>query len=265
MQDQIISKQRVPSPHPRIYLYMITYWSNGLRVKGYLAEPITSNKLPGLLYLRGGIKNVGMVRIQRVIQWAAEGFIVMAPFYRGNKGGEGQEDFAGEDRIDAITAFDLLREHPGVDEKSLHLLGFSRGGVMALLVALARCEVASVTSWNGVTDMVLTYEERVDLRRMMKRVIGGTPNKYPDRYQWRTPLHEMGDFDAAVLLIHGERDEHVSIEHAYRLERALREHSKQVEVWYYELFSHHFPPRSQRGILQRAARWMKEQGSRSIS
>ncbi len=255
----MIEKQRIPSPHPRIHLYLITYWSDGLRVKGYLAIPQWGQKLPGLVYLRGGIKNVGMVRVQRVIQWAAEGMVVIAPFYRGNKGGEGNEDFCGEDRNDAFTAFDLLESLPNVDKEALHVLGFSRGGVMAILTAIARPQVTTVTCWNGVSDMFLTYEERVDLRRMMKRVIGGTPNKYPERYAWRTPLHDLGDLRAKVLIIHGEQDEHVSIEHAYSLERTCMELCKSVSTWYFPQFPHQFPVKYQRAILTDAANWMKEQ------
>ncbi|KMK77777.1 alpha/beta hydrolase family protein [Alkalihalobacillus pseudalcaliphilus] len=254
----LLEKKRIPSPHQRIDLFEITYLSAGLQVKGYLATPLNKGKLPGLLYLRGGIKNVGMVRVQRVIQWASEGFVVIAPFYRGNRGGEGQEDFAGEDREDAFKAYDLLYESEEVQHNQIHALGFSRGGVMALLTALKRPSLASCVLWNGVTDMFLTYEERIDLRRMMKRVIGGTPNKYPERYQERSPIPELKQSAVPILTIHGMLDEHVSIEHSYRLENALHGH---VQSWYYPHFSHHFPLKDQQRILTEAANWMKKQTS----
>lgn len=257
---RMIDKQRVPSPHPDIHLYIVTYWSEGYKIKGYLAEPIWSKTLPGLLYLRGGIKNVGMVRIQRLIQWASEGFVVFGPFYRGNRGGEGNEDFGGQDRLDAVYAVDVLKENKRFDSKQgLHAIGFSRGGVMALWAAIYRKEMKSIISWSGVTDMFLTYRERVDLRRMMKRVIGGTPTKYPERYDFRTPLNQVEDIHASVLIIHGELDEHVSIEHAYQLETLLEQENKHVESWYYETYSHQFPVRQQQVILQEAAKWMKRQ------
>ncbi len=260
----MIEKIRLPSPHPRIHLFLVSYMSSGYLVKGYMAIPQWGKQLPGLLYLRGGIKSVGMVRIQRVIQWAAEGMVVIAPFYRGNKGGQGQEDFCGNDREDAFSAFDLMKSLPQVDPDSLHILGFSRGGVMALLTAIERPETNSVICWNGVTDMVLTYEERIKLRRMMKRVIGGTPNKYPKRYAWRTPLLSVSKIRAHVLLIHGEQDEHVSIEHAYRLEKACKASGVTVSSWYYPTFSHHFPMKEQRKILSSAAAWMKERVHHSM-
>lgn len=253
----IIDKWRFPSPHPQVKLSIITYLSNDLKIKGLLAEPENKNVSEGFLYLRGGIKNVGKVRPSRIVQFALQGFIVFAPFYQGNQGGEGNEDFAGDDRYDAFSAFQLLAEHPRV--KRVHVFGFSRGGVMALLTALHMPEAASVVTWGGVSDMFLTYEERVDLRKMMKRVIGGTPHKYPERYEYRTPLYELNQLQANVLIIHGVLDHNVSVEHAFRLEKRLKELGKPVDTWYFKEYTHYFPPAINRQIVRDLGRWMKEQ------
>ncbi|MDQ0272267.1 alpha/beta hydrolase family protein [Cytobacillus purgationiresistens] len=259
---KIINKWRFPSPHPDIELSLVTYMAGGLKVKGLLAEPKDVENYDGFLYLRGGIKNVGKVRPGRIVQFASQGFIVFAPFYQGNQGGEGNEDFAGEDREDAFAAFRLLQTHARV--KKVHIFGFSRGGVMALLTAIHQPEVASVVTWGGVSDMFLTYEERKDLRRMMKRVIGGTPNKYPERYEYRTPLFELEKLQANVLIIHGEKDHNVSVEHAHRLENRLKELNKNVETWYFRELTHYFPPNKNRKIVVDLTMWMKEQSRISI-
>lgn len=255
----IIEKRRFPSPHPGIHLYAVTYLSQGLKVKGLLAEPIEGDILDGFLYLRGGIKNVGKVRPGRIVQFAAQGFIVFAPFYRGNQGGEGDEDFAGEDRQDAISAFNLLENHPRVRPDAIHVFGFSRGGVMALWTAINCKTTASVVTWGGVSDMFLTYVEREDLRRMMKRVIGGTPKKYPEQYEYRTPLFEADELEAPVLIIHGVKDENVSVEHAHRLEKIMKAKDKLVESWYFDDFTHYFPPAINRGVVDDLTQWMKQQ------
>ena len=253
----IVEMTRFPSPNPKVELKVITYLANGLRVKGMLAEPKSEGLYDGFLYLRGGIKNVGKVRPARIAQFAAEGFIVFAPFYRGNQGGEGNEDFAGEDREDAFAAFQLLKSFQRV--RKIHIFGFSRGGVMALMTGIQFPEAATVVTWGGVSDMSLTYMERKDLRRMMKRVIGGTPAKYPERYQARTPLYNLENLTAPVLIIHGVLDDNVSVEHAYRLERRLRYLNKSVECWYFDDFTHYFPPAINRKIVEDLTRWMKGQ------
>lgn len=251
------SKIRFPSPHPDIDLFLVTYSGDGLLMKGLLAEPKGDETYEGFLYLRGGIKNVGKVRPARITQFASEGFIVFAPFYRGNQGGEGNEDFAGDDRGDAFAAFELLESHPRV--KNVHVFGFSRGGVMALLTGIQFPQAASVVTWGGVSDMSLTYVERKDLRRMMKRVIGGTPTKFPDEYKYRTPLYELEKMNAPVLIIHGVKDNNVSIEHSYRLEKRLKELHKQNESWYFDEYTHYFPPAVNRKIVHDVTAWMKKQ------
>jgi dipeptidyl aminopeptidase/acylaminoacyl peptidase len=255
----IISKQRFPSPNPRIELYIVTYMCQGLKVKGLLAEPKESGVYDGFLYLRGGIKNVGKVRVGRIIQFASEGFVVIAPFYRGNQGGEGNEDFAGEDRQDAICAMEILRQHPKVNSRRIHVFGFSRGGVMALFTGILDESVKSLVCWGGVSDMTLTYDERLDLRRMMKRVIGGTPNKVPEEYKKRTPLYFLHNLQAPVLIIHGKNDQNVSIDHAYRLEKRLQDLNKSVESWYFDEYTHYFPPKINRKVVQDLTSWMKKQ------
>ncbi|WP_147532693.1 alpha/beta hydrolase family protein [Bacillus marasmi] len=254
---KIVSRWRYPSPNPQVSLTLITYISQGLTVKGLLAEPNGREALDGFLYLRGGIKNVGKVRPARIAQFAAEGFIVFAPFYRGNQGGEGNEDFGGEDRNDAFAGFSLLQSHPRV--KQVHIFGFSRGGIMALQSAIQFPSAASLVTWGGVSDMELTYREREDLRKMLKRVIGGTPDKYPERYRDRTPLYELQHIEAPVLIIHGWNDSNVSVEHAKRLERGLNALNKKVEAWYFKEFTHYFPPAVNRQVVKDLCNWMKAQ------
>lgn len=260
MSKHLISKYPFPSPNPNIDLSIVTYWSNGLKVKGLLAEPKMKGEYEGLLYLRGGIKNVGMVRAARIAQFAHEGMIVFAPFYRGNCGGEGSEDFAGEDRNDAFFAYEFLKGYERVKNGKVHVFGFSRGGVMALFTAIRYADVSSLVTWGGVSDMFLTYEERVDLRRMMKRVIGGSPNKKFDEYKKRTPLYELENIHCPVLIIHGLKDQNVSCHHAFRLEKRLKELNKQVETWYWDEFTHYFPPDVNRKIVQQLIKWMKQVG-----
>ena len=141
----IVSMQPFPSPHSAIRLYTVTYISSGLKVKGLLAEPDGTELMDGFLYLRGGINNVVKVRAGRIIQFAAEGLIVFAPHYRGNMGGEGYEDFAGEDRKDAIAAVKVLEQLKRV--KKIHVFGFSRGGIMALWTAISSPNISTISEY----------------------------------------------------------------------------------------------------------------------
>lgn len=254
----IESVRKYPSPNPNVELFEIMYWSEGYRVKGLLAKPKAHGEYEGLLYLRGGLQSVGMVRPARIAQFASNGFIVFAPYYRGNRGGEGRDEFGGSDRLDALIGIQILKQMAYV--KCVHLFGFSRGGLMALWTAILSKDICSVVTWAGVSDLTALYYERVDLRRTLKRIIGGSPQKYPEIYEERSPILEVGQINAPVLIIHGTEDQNVSIEQSQSLERALKEAGKQYETWYMSSLAHHFPPHINRETVKSICNWMKEKG-----
>ncbi|MDV6378069.1 prolyl oligopeptidase family serine peptidase [Sporosarcina sp. GW1-11] len=255
----ICKRKDYPSPNPTVRLEEITYWSDGLRVKGMLATPKAAGRYEGLLYLRGGIQHVGMVRPARIAQFASHGLVVFAPYYRGNRGGEGKDEFAGDDRNDAVAGVEVLKQQHAVNSERIHLFSFSRGGIMALWTAILRDDLTSMVTWAGVSDVVFTYKERKDMRRMMKRVIGGTPNNQPDAYRERTALFRVHDIDIPILIIHGKLDTNVSFEQALLLENALRDANKEYETWYLEDYTHYIPPEMNRQLVTDAVDWMKRQ------
>ena len=254
---KIFSMRNYPSPNAEIRLDEITYWSQGLRVKGLLARPKAPGNYEGLLYLRGGLQSIGMVRPARIAQFAAQGFVVFAPYYRGNRGGEGKDEFAGADRFDAVYAADVLKQFITYDK--IHLYGFSRGGLMVLWTAILRDDIQSLVTWAGVSDATATYWDRVDMRRGLKRIVGGTPNKVPENYDERTPLFEVEKINVPVLIIHGTNDQHVSIDHAYDLELYLKDAGKHVESWFSFGLKHHYPPKLNQATVKKLCEWMKLQ------
>ncbi|MBO0602980.1 S9 family peptidase [Sporosarcina sp. E16_3] len=256
----IMHRRPYPSPNPHVTLEEITYLSDGLKVKGLMAEPITEGNYEGIIYLRGGMQHIGMVRPARIAQFASQGFVVFAPYYRGNRGGEGRDEFAGADRQDAVNAVDVLKQNRKTNVEKIHLFAFSRGGIMALWTAILREDITSVVTWSGVSDIVFTYHERKDMRRMMKRVIGGTPNNMPDEYRNRTALFRVDEIDAPVLIIHGMIDENVSFQQAVLLENALREHKKVYETWYFPAYTHFIPPVMNAQLVRDLCGWMRRQG-----
>ena len=247
------------SPDGQVEVHLITYWSEGLRVKAYYIIPLGEDGkplvCPGLVYCRGGIRKVGMVRLPRMITLARRGYAVLAPVYRGNLGGDGYEDFGGEDRFDLIHALRLMRSLPEVDPSPLSLIGFSRGAIMALCAA-AECreQLGAVAVWGGVSDLTLTYEERVDLRRMLRRVVGH-PKKQPEQYERRSPRLWAQHIDSPVLIIHGSEDEQVSVKHAYLLADSLEKAGKVYAMQIYDGLGHVFPKETDDDALDAIFNW----------
>ena len=251
----IESIRNFPCPNPNIEIKEILYWSQGYRVKGLLAKPKKPGDYDALLYLRGGLQSLGNVRPARIAEFAQQGFVVFAPYYRGNRGGEGRDEFAGEDRYDALYGADILKMFS--NKPTFHVFGFSRGGLMALWTTILRDDVASCVTWAGVSDVVSMYNERVDMRRTIKRIIGGSPSKLRELYDERTPLFNIEKVNAPVLIIHGTEDENVSINHSYQLEQALMKQQKTVETWFSSGLPHHYPPEKNRQTVRALCEWMK--------
>lgn len=277
---EILTMRPYPSPNAAVALTELVYWSEGQRVKGLLAVPVAWQEivlrlwrgecelvhgerqcLRGLLYLRGGLQSIGMVRPARIAQFAAQQFVVFAPYYRGNRGGEGKDEFVGIDRMDAITGVDVLRRFIGA--APVHVYGFSRGGLMALWTAIERPDLCSLVTWAGVSDVTATYWERVDMRRGLKRIVGGTPNRVPELYDARTPLSKVQRIDVPVLVVHGTEDQHVDIAHAEKLIAALHGNDQAVESWIADGLRHHYSPDLNRETVARICAWMKDKESSS--
>ena len=186
-----------------------------------------------------------MVRPTRLMQFAQAGYLVMAPFYRGNLGGTGKEDFGHRDILDAISAFDWLDQY--VERTSV--FGFSRGGQMALLLAHHR-EVARTVSWAGVTNLTWTYEEQQTMRKMLRRFTGGVPEQQSQAYRVRSPLYFPPQGE--VLLIHGLYDQNVRLRHATNYAARYPEQTRLIVYQY----AHQFPIHQKMLVTKQVIDWM---------
>ncbi|UUZ84183.1 prolyl oligopeptidase family serine peptidase [Paenibacillus sp. P26] len=256
LQDgMLVRREPLRSLNKGIGLYLLTYISQGLQVKGYLAVPEQALPAPPLIYCRGGIRKVGMVRKRRIISMAKRGFAVFAPFYRGNEGGEGREDFGGEDRYDVHHALTLMQSSPEVQPGPVALIGFSRGAVMAMLAAKECALAGPVVVWGGVSDLFDTYEERVDLRRMLKRVVGH-PRKDAVAYERRSPVYWVEELRVPVLIVHGTGDAQVGVGQARKLGLALERAGKDYTMELYDGLGHRFPKEEDERALDAVFAWI---------
>ncbi|WP_379967887.1 alpha/beta hydrolase family protein [Ectobacillus sp. sgz5001026] len=274
-------------------IYHVTYISNGLKIKGYLGIPneydlplshiqneirilygehtlpitkltcslqrptknIMSYQLPGLIYCRGGIWKVGKVRTSWIEEYTNFGYVVFAPAYQGNEGGEGRDEFGGADKHDVAAAYELLEQLPFCNG-NISILGFSRGSINATQAAAELGNIQSLILWGGVSDVTKTYEERIELRRMLKRVLHGTPARNPAAYQQRSPIHMTHDIHCPVLIIHGTNDVQVDYSHGQAMYEALKDNKAEVELLPLKGYGHHLPPDVRNETLQKMFHWI---------
>jgi dipeptidyl aminopeptidase/acylaminoacyl peptidase len=126
--------------------------------------------------------------------------------------------------------------------------------MMALLAARECSEAGPVAVWGGVSDLFDTYEERVDLRRMLRRVVGH-PKKRPEAYEDRSPRRWVDKINVPVLIIHGTADVQVGVGQARRLADALEAAGKTYGLRLYEGVGHAFPADAERDALSAIFAW----------
>ena len=112
---------------------------------------------------------------------------------------------------------------------------------MAMLAARDCANIGGVVVWGGVSDLLLTYEERIDLRRMLKRVVGH-PVKQREAYLERSPIHWIDQVNVPVLIMHSNQDENVSLRHATELARKMEDKGMEHELIIYDGQPHRFSP-----------------------
>jgi dipeptidyl aminopeptidase/acylaminoacyl peptidase len=271
-------------------IFKVTYLSNDLKVKGYLGLPnninvskagivelfdnlpieevaisivskqinLEQSHLPALIYCRGGIGHFGRVKPSWVETFANHGYIVFAPCYRGHEGGEGRDQFGGADCEDVHAAFRLLESFSFVDKEKISIMGFSRGSINATKTAIEIPSTHKLVLWGGVSSLSHTYEERIDLRRMLKRVIGGTPAKKPLAYHERSPIDLAPKISCPVLIMHGRADTQVSVGHGLRMYQRLRILSKKTSLHLYEGYGHHLPYAIHNEAINRMFSWIEK-------
>jgi len=209
----------------------ITYTSDGLKVMGYLAYPKAINKnYPCIIWNRGGYGNKGAIDsfTARGIfgQLASWGYVVFASQYRGNAGGEGKDEFGGEDVNDVLNLTILAEEIDFADSENWAIEGWSRGGMMTYL-ALTRnhnfkCAIVS----GGIANLKCNSEESSFMKRLYEITLGSHLNEefkqkcearsivnFPEKLSRKTP----------ILILHGTNDNRVlpqdSIDLSYHLLR----------------------------------------------
>lgn len=246
-----IHRKRMPIEVPDHIFDEVTYEVDEINVRGLLMQPHKSvNRI--VIYLRGGKGQVGKVRAGRLMQFSDAQTLVFGPYYRGNNGSEGKDEFYGRDLNDVTVAVRILNAmYP---DAYIHMIGFSRGGLQGLLT-FQDLPVTSFIIWGGVSDIHLMYEERIDLRGMLRRMIGH-PKKQATAYKQRDAIANIHADSPPILIVHGGKDKQVGIHQAYYLETQLK-HIGSTYQTFYQMDEDHVPrPFAMKTALYTVKQWM---------
>jgi dipeptidyl aminopeptidase/acylaminoacyl peptidase len=208
-------------------------------------EDFGGRKLPLLVLPHGGVHADFTTYYSRIVrELLAQGYIVVAPDYRGSTGyGRGMYeaiDYGGEEVGDVLAARDWAAEnHPRVDKDRVGIIGWSHGGLIALHSLFDHPE-SYVIGFAGVpvSDLVQrmgylgpSYQAMYDVDYH----IGATPAENLDEYKRRSPVWNVEKL-SRPLRIHGNvSDEDVNVIEVEHLVQALKAADKDFEYEIYDL------------------------------
>ena len=216
----------------------VLYKSDGLKVVAYiweLANITAGARLPVIVALHGGNRNEakwspdsawGMFRL------VAAGFMVVGVQYRGVDGGEGQEQFGGDDVHDVVSAVALARSLPEADPRNVFLFGASRGGMMVYLALRDGAVVNAAATVSGRTDLELEAKRHPDWEANNWRPL--IPNYDRDRTQ--ALAHRSGVIVAKtvdlppILILHGTADWRADPRNSFEVAEALQARGRPFEL-----------------------------------
>ncbi|MDH4264654.1 MAG: dienelactone hydrolase family protein [Deltaproteobacteria bacterium] len=139
------------------------------------------------------------------------------------------------------VAWEHLRQHPRVNPQRIGLLGFSKGGMLSLLIAAQEKGVRAVVAYYPLAD----FEEWLDIsrypfpksllyrgirRHFMKELEASTWEEALNMLRAASPIHQAACIQSPVLLIHGEKDRTAPLEQVQRLCAKMRSAGKNCEL-----------------------------------
>jgi dipeptidyl aminopeptidase/acylaminoacyl peptidase len=212
---------------------------DGVMLPGYLTLPVGSGgkQLPMIVYPHGGPHVRDHWGFDEMVQFfASRGYAVLQVNYRGSTGygwdwyEAGLQNW-GTVMVDDITAATRWAIAEGIaDPAHTCIVGWSYGGYAALMSAvrepdLYRCSV----SIAGVVDLKSLAREDSRFyggRKTMERILGTDS----DELKAGSPLRNADKIKVPVLLIHGDDDIQVLVDHSRRMARALDSAKKKHEL-----------------------------------
>jgi dipeptidyl aminopeptidase/acylaminoacyl peptidase len=227
---------------------------NPLIIPAYVFTPKKlppGQKAPLLVYVHGGIHDnfqtgqvsvgyqSGGVHVLRELM--AEGYVVVAPEYRGSTGyGQSfydQIDYGGAEIDDTYAARNWAVESlPQVDAERVGIIGWSHGGYHALFNVFNWPKAYKV-AYAGVpvSDLVqrMGYKGQ-GYRDIFAGFIGKQAVDNPAEYRRRSPVSHVAKLETPLLVHTNTNDEDVNVMEVEHLIAALKAAGKKFEYKVYQ-------------------------------
>jgi dienelactone hydrolase len=230
------------SPQPGIIRESLIYDRGQLRVHWVAYSALQEGPLPAVLVhpdaggLSGDMEGT-------CLDLALQGYFAAAVHYQRLENLEKENPlFSWKSPEDVTAAIQHLKGHPRVDAGRIGRLGYSKGGMLSLLIASQDSSVKAVVAYYPLAD----FEEWLDPKRysfpkslwfrgvrsyVLKELQVPTWEEALKVLRVASPIHQAGHIQAPVLLIHGEKDLTAPLSQVQRLCRRMQDAGKKCELF----------------------------------
>ncbi len=217
---------------------------DGLKIEGYVtkAQGGGGGQSPAIILPHGG----PMARDYGGFDWMAEffsnrGYTVLQPNFRGSSGYgfafemEAIQKYGGAMQDDLQDAADWLAKTYKVDKNRVCIVGGSYGGYAALMAAATQQSTFScAVSFAGVADLEL---QLLKSRKFTNHSVA--KKQYGENQDNNSPINLVKNISIPVLLLHGDKDRVVSVDHSRNMASKLNWHDKDFEYIEFENGNHY--------------------------
>lgn len=229
----------------KVEFYSITYLSDSLKIKGFIAKPIREGNFPCIISNRGGTGNFGEWNetgvgffLGKLASW---GYVVAASQYRGNSGSEGKEEIGGSDVNDVLNLIPTLNEIENADTSRIGIEGASRGGMMTYLALKKTCTFKAAVVLAGAANAFTALKNRPEFEKHVyaKYIPNYNDNKEKELKKrsavfWANKMCKT----TPILIMHGSSDWRVQATESLELVSNLYKYKHPVRFILFEGADH---------------------------
>ena len=233
--------------------YLVHYPSNDGKwtISAFVYVPYNlprNGQHPAIVLVHGGPTAQTVNSFNRFVQHVAnEGYIVIAPNYRGSTG-YGKEfqqanlfDMGGGDLQDVLAAADWIKLSGYVDPKKVVIMGGSYGGYMSMMAVTKAPDVwAAGVPIVPFVNYFTEIENEDPVLREMDIATMGDPEKNKDLLRDRSPIFFVDQIKAPLLLLAGGNDPRCPKSEAQQVVDAIKRRGGVVDYKVYENEGHGF-------------------------
>ncbi len=203
---------------------------------------------PAIVYVHGGPASQTVNSFNRLIQYMAnQGYIVVAPNYRGSTG-YGKDfqhanlfDMGGGDLQDVLAAADWIKQTGYVDPKKLILMGGSYGGYLTMMgvtkapdVWAAGVPIVPFVNWFTEIEHEDPVLQQSDIATM------GDPKTNKALFEDRSPIFFVDKIKAPLFILAGGNDPRCPEEESQQVVDAVKKNGGKAELKVYKNEGHGF-------------------------